>query len=139
MIQISSLSIYGPLITKATNNLKWINKFFWFFYKSIDSSGDTRLILPPTIGLSWVRDLFSSDQLSINATSPLWRDILYARDLIYSLMLYIEKNNYCMVKLHNPYLVAKQLSLYQYIPFLGLIPFSKESSQRDLLDVKKLE
>lgn len=119
-VHILSLSLYGLTIAKSVSTLKSFKDFFSLFY-DCSTNCNPYSILPPIIGPSWIKDIFTTENAAINPSSLIWKPILAARDLIYSFALESRKNNYCMSEVYCTYIATQQLDLHQI--FLWLITF----------------
>lgn len=106
-IHIPLSELYGPLIAKAKSFIKFFLEFFSYFYFIPSTKCDDYPLYPSVIGPTWVKEMFNTNNITINLALPMWKSILTARDLIYSPMLDVSKNNYCTRKMYWPHVASK--------------------------------
>lgn len=111
---------------------------FRYFYESDSEGSNFAPLLPLIISPSWIRDMLTPDNTTINPSSLVWKLILTAKDLIYSPVLETRKNKYCTTEVYYPYATSRQLGLHQDVPLFGYILFNQGFPDRDLLDQETL-
>lgn len=124
-IRAHSNAIYRPLISLSSSNIKSFQEFFAYFYENHNS--DFGPILPPIIGLVWLKNLFSLDRISTILIALELKHLLAARDLIYSPVLDTSKNNYYTTEFYYLYIAVWIFGLFQDLPSLSLISFNQRS------------